>query len=283
MLLKRKKRLEGQKRMKVQRKPVVLFRRCFNLSDTDVQEEFEIAQRYLPVVETRTEAPPNSLVIGRYSVLPYYSELAKELASKGSQLVNSHDQHLYVADICEYADHLREYTPRTHTTWGHLKQGAWIVKGKTNSRKFNWNTMMYAEGREQLLEVIGRLLDDPFIAEQGLVVRDFVPLDVIDYGLHGLPIAKEWRCFYWGERMLASGFYWASHAEDFDEPLPDEGREFADGVARLVAQRCQFFVMDVAKKQGGGYTVIELNDAQMSGLSLVDPHELYRNLAEACK
>jgi len=264
-------------------KPIILFRRCFDLNDIDLQEEFEIAKQYCDVVETRTEVPPGSLVIGRYSVLPYYDELEKELKLNNSQLINTHSEHRYVADLCQYAEDLGDYTPRTYTTWGHLQEGAWIVKGKTNSRKFNWDTMMYAEGRTKLLEVIKRLLDDPFISEQGLVVRDYVPLEILEYSLHGLPIAKEWRCFFYKETLLASGFYWSSHADTYDEPLPEEGRLFAEQVAKIVAPHCSFFVMDVAKRQDGGYIVIELNDGQMSGLSMVDPHELYRNLTKVTK
>lgn len=264
-------------------RPVILFRRCFDLNDVDVQEEFNIANEYCHVVETRTEVPPDSLVIGRYSVLPYYTELEKELKLNNSKLINTYAEHRYVADLCQYAEDLGSYTPKTHTTWGHLQEGAWIVKGKTNSRKFNWDTMMYAEGRTKLLDVIKRLLDDPFISEQGLVVRDYVPLETLEYGLNGLPIAKEWRCFFYKEKLLASGFYWSSHADSYniDLSLPADGQLFAEQVAKIVAPNCNFFVMDVAKKKDGGYIVIELNDGQMSGLSMVDPHELYSQL-RAC-
>lgn len=260
--------------------PVILFRRCFDLSDPDVQEEFEVAKKYFNVVETRTEVPDDSFVIGRYSVLPYYSELERELQIHRSQLINSLDNHRYVADICQYVEDLGNLTPATHTTWGHLQGGEWIVKGKTNSRKFNWDTMMYAKGREQLLSVIGKLLDDPFISEQGIVVRDFVQLERIGTGLHGLPINKEWRCFFYKDNLLASGFYWTSHADTFNEPLPLDGRRFALDVAEIVSKKCNFFVMDIAKKTDGGYIVIELNDAQMSGLSMCNPDVLYKNLRE---
>ena len=69
----------------------------------------------------------------------------------------------------------------------------------------------------------------------------------------------------------------------FNEPLPEAGRIFVEKVAKMVVPKCSFFVMDVAKKQDGDYIVIELNDGQMSGLSMVDPHELYANLAKVLK
>lgn len=36
--------------------------------------------------------------------------------------------------------------------------------------------------------------------------------------------------------------------------------------------------MDIAQKEDGGWVVVELNDGSMSGLSCIDPDELYNNL-----
>jgi hypothetical protein len=42
----------------------------------------------------------------------------------------------------------------------------------------------------------------------------------------------------------------------------------------------RFFAVDVAERAAGGWTLIEINDGQTSGLCEVDPHELYARLAE---
>ena len=52
-------------------------------------------------------------------------------------------------------------------------------------------------------------------------------------------------------------------------------------MAKIICKKCNFFVLDIAKKASGGYIVIEANDAQMSGLSLVDAKKLYTNLKVA--
>ena len=60
----------------------ILFR-----NSIETHEEFSIAKKYFNVIEYRSQIPNNSIVIGRYSVLPYYEELEKELASKNEQYI----------------------------------------------------------------------------------------------------------------------------------------------------------------------------------------------------
>lgn len=134
------------------KKSVILFRK-----DIDTEEELSVAQKYFNCYEFRSQIDKNSIVIGRYSVLPFYKELEAELNLKNSSLINSFKQHNYIADIFQWYDDLREYTPKTYSQWGNLGDGEWVVKGITNSRKQRWNTHMYANGRESLLKVIKTL------------------------------------------------------------------------------------------------------------------------------
>jgi hypothetical protein len=254
---------------------VILFR-----SDRDTEEEFDAASAFMPTFKYRTDIPPNSLVFGRYSVLPFYSELEKELATRGSRLINTHAQHCYIADIMSWYADIHEYTPKTYDYWADLDEGKWVVKGKTNSRKFHWNTMMYAEDRPALLDTIRRLYNDTLIREQGVVVREYVPLKKVGEGINGLPITKEWRCFFLGETLLSSGYYWASHPECHQGDLPEEGKQLAIKVAKIIAKKTNFFVLDVAEAESGDWLIIEVNDGQMSGLSDNNPDVLYYQLKE---
>jgi len=253
----------------------LLFRRSL-----EIEEEFKIASSIIPTIEYRSQIPEDSLVIGRYSVLPFYEELEKELALKNSRLINSYQQHRYIADITNWYEDLKDFTPKTYTQWGDLKEGRWVVKGRTNSRKFRWNTHMYAEGRQSLLKVISNLYDDIMIAEQGVVVRDYIPLAKLGEGINGLPITKEWRCFCYKDRILATGFYWASEEELDPGKLPKKGLDFLNRIVSMVSEKTNFYVVDVAEKEDGNFMVVELNDGQMSGLSCVDPNNLYRNLRD---
>lgn len=176
--------------------PWILFR-----SDQDTQEELDIARSIWNnrLYKFRSHIPYGCLVIGRYSVLPFYKELDDELASHGSQLINRWYEHRFIADM-EWVAPLSAMTPRTwfDVGWANAPETehGWVVKGRTNSRKFRWNTHMFAKDRNALKNVFHRLHDDTMIAEQGLVVREYIPLKQLEEGINGIPVTNEWRCFF---------------------------------------------------------------------------------------
>ena len=63
--------------------PLILFRHSI-----ETEEEYSIARKYFDVVGSRTLVH-DSLVIGRYSVLPFYKELEIDLLNHNSVLINS--------------------------------------------------------------------------------------------------------------------------------------------------------------------------------------------------
>lgn len=264
--------------------PVILFR-----SEINMDGELEEACRHLPVFESRVIVPEDSLVIARYSALPCYEELVRDLAHRKSRLLNSYRQHRWVASFVDWGAQdgvLAHLTPRSWTNWAKLPEGQFVVKGRTNSRKHNWNTQMFAETREDAIRLVRLLLDDELLRDQGLVIREYVPLKRLATGLCGLPITNEWRTF-WGvapdgtPSLLTHGFYWqASHPEV--GPQADfgvVGQALAREAAGLVAPHVPFFVLDVAETEDGRWIVVEVNDGQMSGLCGCPAEELYRNLA----
>jgi len=143
---------------------------------------------------------------------------------------------------------------------------------------------MFAETRQDIREVLNNLLDDSLIQHQDIYVREFVPFK--NYGIDqftGAPITKEFRCFFYKERCLAKGFYWVQHVDDLGVvPDPNEiPEEFLNTISKTISKNINFYVVDVAQKEDGSWVIVELNDAQQSGLSCVDPIELYSNLAKA--
>lgn len=263
--------------------PCILYRNSYEFAYSDIFHEQNIAAKYFPVYNFRTEIPENSLVIGRYSTKPYYDELEKELLLKNSKLINSYKEHMYIADICNWYETIKEFTPKTYTQWGSLPEhGKWVVKGKTHSRKHQWKTHMFADGKENLLKVIRLLMDDLTISQDGLVVREYVSLAKLDTAINDLPIVKEWRMFFYKENYLTGGFYWSNYFDELKDKYPLEvpqaAIEYAKEVAKIVSQHTNFFVLDVSEKEDGSYIIIEINDGQQSGLSCVDPNNLYSGL-----
>lgn len=259
----------------------VLFRIGSSLEERD---EFTAALEYMKV-ETSRCVCKDTTVFGRYSVLPYYEDLEQDLNWMGSRLINSHEQHRWIANF-DYYNELSEYTFQSWTERQFpysTYEGPFVVKGMTNSKKHNWNSMMFAKDRREAVEVAIKLRQDELIGRQKLIYRKYTPLVTYEMGLNGLAFTNEWRFFFLGKKLIAHGYYW-SEAEDVETPrLSEEGLVFAQEVANIASEHVNFFVLDIGEKQEGGWVLVEINDAQMAGLSLIDPHMFYRGLNEAAR
>lgn len=256
--------------------PIILFR-----GDLDNMDELDAAKKHFPVTLTRLDINRQELVIGRYSVLPFYRELEFDITRKGAKLVNSFREHRYVADVMSWANDLEEMTP---STWlrpeDAPKHCALVLKGATNSKKFQWDTDMFAPDFKTAMEIYGRLQDDSLIGTQDIYLRRYVPLRRLDTGPRGLPISEEYRFFVLNGQVVGSGFYWSSYAHLVTPEITPAAvpPQFLEEAISRVKDRVPFFVMDIARTEDNDWIVIELNDGQMSGLSEVDPDTLYANM-----
>jgi len=257
-------------------KPIILFRKNqYN------KEEFLIAQKYFDVTESRVGLD-NRLVIPRYSSLPFHNELERDLILQNSKLINSTQEHSYISTFDYYFD-LDLLTPKTYFRLEDVSSpGPWILKGKTNSLKSQFKEKMFAQNRKELIHKYNDLLNDAFIGEQGIIIRDFVPLESFGKSLSGIDFANEWRFFFYKNSLLSYGYYW-SNAEIVipNKDIDPEAIKFANKVAQIVSQKTNFFVVDIAKTKEGQWLLIELNDGTMSGLSENDPELLYSNLRKS--
>ena len=137
-------------------KPVLLVRRSLAS-----KYELRFAEKYFPIVESRVECR-DCLVIGRYSVLPFYDELDRDLRLVDSRLVNSLDEHRWIVSF-DYYRELKDYTPESwleedFPSCAH--SGPFVVKGRMSSKKRQWNTHMFAPSKREALEVAKRLKDE---------------------------------------------------------------------------------------------------------------------------
>lgn len=260
--------------------PIILFRRS---QDVD-PDEIEIAKQYFDVFEYRSVVPWDRLVIPRYSSLPYYNELEFDVEVNHGRLINSYSQHQWIANF-EYYELLEEFTFKTWTDddiWRAPSDVPFVVKGKTNSRKFQWSKLMYAKDRREALNIGAELRQDGLIGPQGVIYREYVPLKTYEIGISGTPVTDEWRFFFLGDSLLAHGYYW-SNASTIPEKIDRNGIDLAQKVANLASRFVNFFVVDVAQTENGDWVLVELNCGTMSGLSEIKPQELYQNLASKVK
>jgi hypothetical protein len=260
--------------------PVLFF------SDSDShKDERVIAEKYFNVYDRRTKIPKGSLVIPRYSALPYNKALCDDIENLGSITINTYMQHCYVADLRNWYYDLGDITPRT---WFALDQipefGPFVLKGQTNSKKFHWNTHMFANNKREAGEVFCKLSADGHVGYQQIYVRQFEQLHKLDEGLNGLPISEEYRFFVLDGKIIDAGFYWTSHSEDLEkiyDPFVEVPKDFVEKIIKIVSPKIRFWVFDVARKQNGDWILIELNDGQQSGLSDISADKFYQNLKQS--
>ncbi len=255
------------------KQPVILMRQRLAEPNEPV-----ISSKYFPILGLRTECKDN-LVVGRYSCLPHYFELTCDLENLGSELINSYQQHRWIANFEWYKD-LRLYTPETWFDYdfcGCEWPGPFVVKGATNSKKLLWRNRMFARDKQEAVIIATKLQQDFVIGEQDIIYRRYVPLETFEIGLNDLPFANEWRAFCYRDKLLSIGYYW-SMAEKVDYEVPEEAVKLVYELMNIACNYATFYVLDVAKTVDGEWILIEVNDGQQSGLSENSPEELYRNL-----
>lgn len=256
------------------------------------REEQAVAEQFFPVVNLRSLVPAGSLVVGRYANLPFHQELERDLRNLGSRLINTTEEHRYVADF-DYYDDLRDVT---FPTWFDAQSipssvkltSAFVVKGRTNSIKQAWSQLMFAKDFADASRVAAALRADGLIGPQGVVYRQYVPLETFETSaVSGMPFSNEWRIFYYRGKRLAHGYYW-SGIDDWalvDNATPNflsEGLPFADEVAQRLVDKIPFVVVDIARTSEGRWMVVELNDGCQAGLNdSVPAAALYSNLRAA--
>lgn len=245
------------------------------------RDELPFASKHFVCVNSILDLQENDFVVSRFSLWPFFADQFRDLKRIGVIPINSLSQYHYVADLKNYVSDLKDITPET---WGRLQdlpdEGPFIVKGATNSRKFEWDTMMFAKDKAKAIQIHGLLLGDSLIGGQEIYVRRFVPLKTFVTGLRGLPITKEFRFFIAFGKIVSAGYYWSSHVDDLEEkPDPNEvPNDWLSEAIRRVGTNSNFYAMDVAQTEAGNWIVIELNDGCSSGLSENNPEDFYRNL-----
>lgn len=255
--------------------------------DQNTKEEFEICSKYFKTVSQRTELD-NQIknVICRYSALPFNKELENDLKNIGCKPINSSIEHSYIADMGWIYD-LEDLTFPTWTTLSDVPDNTPIIlKGKTNSRKFEWNTKMFAKNKQEAINIMHELWHDPLIGPQGLVFRKYIPLLTYEVGINGLPMTNEWRCFFYKNKLIDFGYYWSTlndmsviNQSEFEK----EGLIIAKKAAEIICENTNFFVLDIAQDINNKWWIVEVNDGQMSGLSTIPIQRFYKNLYEILK
>ena len=97
---------------------IILYR-----DDTGWKYESAAAQKYFTCIKSRMQIQAGDLVIPRYSALPFYNEQENDINYVGAKMINSYHQHLYVADLQNWVEDLKDITPQT---WNSVAGILWL-------------------------------------------------------------------------------------------------------------------------------------------------------------
>ncbi len=247
--------------------------------------ELGSAKVFFDCFHQRTAIRAGDLIIPRYSYLPFPESLQADCDYVSAELINPIKQHRYAADIRLWGEDMGELTPKTWYRIEDIDQdGPYVLKGKTNSRKFDWKTHMFAKDRAAASEVAWRLQTDGLIGggSQDVYIRKYVPLKTFMVGINDLPVTNEFRFFVAYGEVLCGAYYWANYSADLPSiPQASEvPRDFLNLAIKRVGANISFYAIDVAQTAEGGWIVIEVNDGCMSGLSENNADMLYGRLRD---
>jgi len=239
--------------------------------------------------------PENMTVIYRGWMLTptQYGILYDVLSAKNYRLLNTPNEYLNCHYLPESLRFISGKTPQTvfepfkdGKSIDHLLEKTSvfgdrpiIVKDYVKSEKHNWETACFvpkASDTEKLKETISNLISlRGESLNEGVVVREFVSLNELTvHSKSNMPLTEEYRLFFCEGRLLGIWDYWEEGDYRFAKP---ETTDF-ETIAREVESH--FFTMDIARCENGEWIIIELGDAQVSGLpDKADRLDFYRLLA----
>jgi hypothetical protein len=256
----------------------------------------DLVNRKSPVEAVRRVSVAASSTAGVYRgwmLTPdQYTGVWSELTAKNIHLINDPDAYRHCHLLPESYPIIEHATPETawvkkedladfdliRSTVARFGSRPIIIKDYVKSRKHEWSDACFipsaadATSAERVIRNFLERQGDDLVG--GLVVREFTELQPVGrHPVSNMPLSLEYRIFWLDGQPVLTSRYWADDAH-YDDPVPVE--QFA-AIARKV--RSRFFTMDVAKTIDGRWIIVELGDAQVSGLpSDTDAPGLYARL-----
>jgi hypothetical protein len=220
-----------------------------------------------------------------------YQELYEALLGRGVRLINNPAMYRHCHYLPESYPIIKDYTPQSiwfphdeftmDAVFDSLKvfgDSPIIVKDYVKSQKHYWHEACYipdASDTKQVERVVKRFIqlqgDD---LNEGLVFRKFIEFEpMVQHSQSGMPLTKEFRVFVLDGKPVFHTKYWSEgNYQDVDIDLT----KFANVIQ---AVQSRFFTMDIARRTDGEWMIVELGDAQVSGLPAhVNVENFYRTL-----
>lgn len=251
----------------------------FNLEDF-----LERQKIYLPT----TIIPITLIYRGWMLTCDQYHMLYNSLKNIGYCMINSPLQYRQCHHLPYWYETLKGNTPKSVWTkkaptkdeiielLKYFNETPLIVKDYVKSRKHEWDKACFvpnAKDTTKAMDVINNFIlgqGDGLVG--GIVLREFLSLKIIgNHEKSNMPIAKEVRVFCFKNKPFAYIEYW-SGSETYNIS------EYENLIKKTNCLNSNFYTVDLAQKTNGQWVIIEVGDAQVSGLQDYNPILFYDNL-----
>jgi len=208
-----------------------------------------------------------------------YKQLYEALLDKNIELVNKPDAYKFCHYLPENYEAIKAITPKTtfkpltsdfditnfRKELNAFDNQSIVIKDYVKSQKHYWKEACFipdASDRQQAEKVIRKFIELQDVDfNVGLVFREFIELEQLaNHSQSGMPLTKEFRVFVKNGEVISVFKYWDEGDYENIEPKIEP---FEDIIKQV---KSRFFTMDIAKKKGGDWIIVELGDGQVAGL-----------------
>ncbi|GGR79780.1 ATP-grasp domain-containing protein [Deinococcus sedimenti] len=149
--------------------------------------------------------------------------------------------------------------------------------GVKSSKEEGWDACV-AQDDAQVQRLARDLLARPGRSRGHVVLREVVALRRITTTYDQFPLGREFRVFLFRHHVLAYGFYWEEQAPERQLDPAEETQMLRCAVQASLRLDVPYLSVDVGQLDSGAWTVIEVGDAQFTGLSQVSALTLWTRL-----
>ena len=250
----------------------------------DFCETAENALAYVPTFD----AVQLGIWVGYIPLPDHYSAIYQAALTMNIRLVNTPDEYQTAMEFDRFYPLLGELTPKSRIVSAPEQVATaavalgfpLFVKGAVKSNKEQGWRACVAENMSELIVITDGLFAQAQRSRGRVILRTLATLRTIASDYQAFPLGREYRVFVYQGRVLAYGFYWDEYADTLKLSTTEE-----QAIVSLAAEAARrvgtpFIAVDIGQMESGEWIVIEVGDAQFSGLSQVPVFELWSQLKE---
>jgi len=222
----------------------------------------------------------------------YYELLYNGLKNKNIKLINNPDEYINCHFFPYSYEIIKENSPKS--IWFEITKEidfdevmeklkifngkSIIIKDYVKSQKHKWKEACFinsSNDKNEVEKIVNKFIElQGSELNKGLVFREYHELEFIgEHSKSKMPLTKEYRMFFLNGELITKYNYWD---EGFYSSELNDLTKFISIASKI---KSNFFTMDIAKTVNGEWLIIELGDAQVSGLpDNADLNEFYSKL-----